>query len=327
MSQTIYAEAFWVAAANRGELRTQALPPINSAEVRVQTLYSAISKGTESLVFTGCVPDSEIERMRAPFQEGDFPAPVKYGYCNVGRVIEGADALIGKTVFCLYPHQTFFQVPEECVTPVPENIPAERAVLAANMETAVNALWDAQPSIGDRISVIGAGVVGLLVAYLASRIVGCTVQLIDTNPERQSIAHTLGIAFSNPDQAMADQDLIVHASGSPEGLNSAIDLAGFEARIIELSWFGTRQCQINLGGAFHSRRLQLRASQVGHVASQQRSRWNYSRRLSLALDLLTDERLDALINAQSSFGHLPQTMSAINQASDNTLCHRISYAE
>jgi len=326
VSEPTQAEAFWITAVERSEIRPLELPATAAHEVRVRTLFSGISRGTELLVYQGNVPDTEYLRMQAPFQQGSFTFPVKYGYINVGRIIEGPPPLLSKTVFCLYPHQTVFNVPAESVYVLPEDLPPERAVLAANMETAVNALWDAQPSLGDRISVIGAGVVGLLVAYLANRIIGCQVQLIDINIERASIAQELGIAFSLPQQAADDQDLIIHASGSEEGLNDAIELAGLEARIIELSWFGARLTRVNLGGAFHSRRLQLRASQVGLIAKPQRARWDYQRRLNFALSLLRDERLDGLISAHSAFADLPQTMENLKRSDDSTLCHRICYS-
>ena len=317
--------AFWINGKQTGELRTSRLSPPNEGEVQVRTLYSGISRGTETLVFNGEVPDSEYVRMRAPFQEGEFPFPVKYGYINVGIVERGPAELTGKHVFCLYPHQTLFNVHAHAVTRLPANIPPERAVLAANMETAVNALWDAQPSIGDRISVVGAGVLGSLVAYLASRMTGCEVQLIDVNTGRASLAESLGVAFREPRNACANRDLVVHASATSEGLESALSLAGFEATVLELSWFGSHRTSINLGGAFHSQRLQIKCSQVGHIAPNQRARWSYARRLQLALSLLADPCLDALISGESAFSSLPETLQWLCAADNTSLCHRISY--
>lgn len=324
-SQSLEAEAFWTVAANSGQIRRLVLPALAAGEIRIKTLFSAISRGTESLVFRGHIPESEYERMRAPFQEGSYPFPVKYGYMNVGKVIDGNTSLIGQTVFCLYPHQTHYQVPEKAVTVLPDGLTAGRAILAANMETALNAIWDAQPTIGDRISIVGGGVVGVLIAYLASRIIGCHVQLIDINPDRKTIASVLGFTFSSPEQAIGTQDLVFHASASASGLNTAINVAGFEAKIIELSWYGTQKTDINLGGEFHSRRLQLISSQVGQIAIQQRSRWNYDRRLKMALNLLKDKSLDTLITDESSFHELPETMATLNLPDNAALCHRIHY--
>ncbi len=240
------------------------------------------------LVYRGEVPASEFERMRAPFQQGDFPGPVKYGYASVGRVEQGPQALVGREVFCLYPHQTRYNVPADAVHPLPEGVPPARAVLAANMETAVNALWDAAPRVGDRIAVVGAGVLGLLVAWLAARMPGCEVEVIDTNAARAPVAGRLGVAFTSPDTARPDADLVVHASGSAAGLATSLRLAAFEATVLEMSWHGQHPVTLPLGEAFHSRRLTLRSSQVGHVATAQRARWSHRRRLALALALLRD---------------------------------------
>jgi len=317
--------AFWVIAPNHGEIRNERLSPLPTDWVRVRTRFSGISRGTEGLVFRGEVPVSEYRRMRAPFQDGNFPAPVKYGYINVGEVEQGPAALRGRVVYCLYPHQTRYQVPAASVTPLPDGLPAERAVLAANMETAINGLWDAAPRIGDRISVVGGGTLGCLVAWLAGRIPGCRVELIDTNPARAALAEALGVAFREPAAATADADLVVHASGVPAGLATALELAGFEATVLELSWFGSRPVTVPLGQAFHQRRLTLRSSQVGSVAAAQRGRWDYRRRLELALSLLADDVLDRLITGEDGFDHLPQVQARLATDPGNTLLHRIRY--
>ena len=322
----IAASAFWITDAGIGEIHDTALPLCqNDTHVLVRTLYSAISRGTESLVFNGAVPTSEYTRMRAPFQTGEFPFPVKYGYINVGVVEQGPQELVGKTVFCLYPHQTHYVVPISAVTVIPEHIPAARAVLSANLETAVNVLWDAAPAIGDRISVVGAGLVGSLVAWLAGRIPGCEVELVDINPNRAATAKALGVTFKRPDEATTERDLVIHASASEPGLCTAINLAGFEASVIELSWYGNKQVTLPLGGAFHSQRLQLRSSQVGHVATTQRARWDYSRRLQLALSLLENPTLDQLISGESHFNELPATFKELCGVGVDALCHRIRY--
>jgi len=319
------ATAFWISERERGELVKLDIPSPADTELRIRTLYTGISRGTETLVFAGRVPEDEHDRMRAPFQSGDFSFPVKYGYINVGTVEQGPHHLQGKTVFCLFPHQTLFNVPIESVTVLPAQLPPERAVLAANMETAINALWDAQPRVGDRISVVGAGVLGSLIAYLAARIVACEVQLIDVNPERAQIAKALGIEFAQPEQAQRNQDLVIHTSATEQGLNLALALAGFEATVLELSWYGNRPVSINLGSAFHSQRLNLKSSQVGHVASSQRPRWDYQRRLQLALSRLKDPCLDVLISGESHFSQLPETLQWLSSSDNTSLCHRITY--
>jgi threonine dehydrogenase-like Zn-dependent dehydrogenase len=263
--------------------------------------------------------------MRAPFQAGDFPAPVKYGYISVGRVEAGPPELLGRDVFCLHPHQTRYVVPAAAVHPLPEAVAPERAVLAANLETAVNGLWDATPRLGDRITVIGAGTLGCLTAWLAAQIPGCRVELVDINAARAEIASALGVQFATPDAATPEADLVVHCSGHGEGLVTALTLAAFEARVVELSWYGERSVELPLGAAFHARRLQLISSQVGSVAKAQRARWDFARRMGLALDLLTDQRLDMLITGEDSFTDLPAVMARLSRNPGDTLCHRIRY--
>jgi D-arabinose 1-dehydrogenase-like Zn-dependent alcohol dehydrogenase len=319
------ARAFWVTAPGRGEIQDVTLPSRRDDEVLVRTCFSGVSRGTEALVFDGRVPRSEWTRMRAPFQDGEFPAPVKYGYMNVGTVEEGPLALRDRMVFVLYPHQTRYVVPAVWAHPVPEDVPPRRAVLAANMETAVNGLWDARPQVGDRVAVIGAGTVGCLVAYLASGVTGCRVQLVDVNPARADIARKLGIAFATPAEAEGEVDLVIHASGTPEGLALALRLAAIETTVVEMSWFGDRSVPLALGEHFHANRLTIRSSQVGRIAPAQRARWNTARRMRLALELLADDRLDILLSGESAFESLPQTMASLASGEQQALCHIVTY--
>jgi 2-desacetyl-2-hydroxyethyl bacteriochlorophyllide A dehydrogenase len=319
------ARAFWVAAPGRGEIRAESLPGLRDGDVLVRALYSGISRGTEALVFRGMVPESEHERMRAPFQAGHFPAPVKYGYASVGEVERGPSDLQGRQVFVLHPHQTRYVVPRMAVHLLPPELPPSRAVLAANMETAINGLWDASPRIGDHITVVGAGTVGCLVAWLAASMAGCDVEVVDTNPQRATVARDLGVNFAPPQEARENADVIIHASGTASGLDVALRVAGFEATVVEMSWYGAQSVPVPLGEAFHSRRLTLRSSQVGQVARSQRARWTTSRRMALALSLLEDPVLDVLITGESEFEALPQVMTQLAAAPGNTLCHRIRY--
>ena len=319
------ARAFWIAAPGRGEIRTEQLSSPTADEVVVRALYSGISRGTEALVFQGRVPVSEYQRMRAPFQAGEFPGPVKYGYASVGQVEDGPRGLVDRTVFILHPHQTRFVVPAGAVHVLPDGVPPQRAVLAATLETAVNALWDARVQLGDRIAIIGAGAVGCLVAWLAGRVPGCKVELVDINPQRAAVARALGVGFAAPDTAAQNADLVIHASASAAGLDLALRLAGLESTIIELSWYGDQAVTVPLGTAFHARRLTLRSSQVGRVAAAQLARWDTRRRMQLALSLLADPVLDTLITGESEFDALPQVMADLADRPGNALCHRIRY--
>ena len=260
----------------------------------VEARFSGISRGTERLVHHGLVPESQYGPMRAPFQAGAFSFPVKYGYSSVGVVVAGPTGLQGERVFCLHPHQDRYVVPADAVTLLPAALPDARAVLAANMETALNGLWDGAPRIGDRIAVVGAGVVGALAAALAGRLPGTRVELIDVDPAKAAVAQRW-----NPVSSAGRGDRRgrprVHASGSSDGLALALDLAGFEATVLELSWYGDQPVPARLGEAFHSRRLTLRSSQVGAVAGARRARRSRRERLALALELLIDARFDALL--------------------------------
>lgn len=323
--------AFWTLAPGRGELRPAALRPPAAGEVLVRSVYSAISRGTESLVFRGEVPASEYQRMRAPFQEGDFPGPVKYGYISVGVVEDGAGpeaaALLGRSVFCLHPHQQRYVVPASAVIALPPALPPARAVLAANMETAINACWDGAPALGERIAVVGAGVVGSLVAWLCARIPGAEVELIDIDPGRAQLADALGLVYRQPGAARAECDLVFHASGHADGLATALELAAHEATVIELSWYGRNSVTVPLGGAFHARRLALKSSQVGHIPPRHAPRWTYRRRMELALAQLVDPRLDALISGETAFQDLPALMQRLAHAPAGALCERIRYPD
>jgi threonine dehydrogenase-like Zn-dependent dehydrogenase len=319
------ARAFWVAAPGRGEIRAQRLRSLAAGELLIQARASAISRGTETLVFRAEVPQSEWQRMRCPFQEGGFPAPVKYGYAVAGIVEAGPAEFCGRRVFCLHPHQDRFIVPEDAVVAIPDDVPDRRATLAANMETAINGLWDGVPGPGDRIAVVGAGVVGALVGALAARLPGAEVELIDIDPSRAALAPALGCGFAAPRQARGEADLVIHASGAPDGLATALAIAGFEATVLEMSWYGMRVVPLALGGAFHSRRLSLRSSQVGSVPAGRRKRWSRRRRLALALSLLRDPVFDLLLSGETDFSALPELMPYLAASPAGVLCHTVRY--
>ena len=318
-------QALWYVGAGRAELRPESAPAPTPAEVRVRALFGAISRGTERLVFQGRVPPSQYQRMRAPQMAGAFPYPAKYGYATVGRVEQGPPELQDRIVFALHPHQNFFTVAADCVMAVPAQIPPARAVLAANMETALNALWDGAPGPADHIAVVGGGVVGLLVARLCARLPGTTVTVVDVAVSRGEIAQALGAGFAAPAAAPPDCDLVFHASGTAAGLATALRLAGEEATIVELSWYGEGDVAVPLGEAFHSRRLRLVSSQVGQVASSRRTRWSRGRRLAAALDLLADPALDGLLAPAVPFENLPERLPEIFGSQTDARCPLIRY--
>ncbi len=319
--------AFWLREPGSGEIRPATLPDLGPGDVRVRTLRSGVSRGTETLVFRGGVPASQYAAMRAPFQEGDFPGPVKYGYLSVGVVEQGPLELRGRTVFCLYPHQTAYVVPAQAVVVVPDDVPPSRAVLAGTVETAVNALWDAAPLLGDRITVVGAGMVGCCVARLLTRIPGVQVTLVDIDATRADVAAALGVGFALPADAGGGRDLVVHTSATSAGLQQSLDLLAPEGTVIDLSWYGDAEIRLSLGGAFHSGRLGIRASQVGVVAAARRGRRTAAERLALALDLLRDPAFDALITGASRFDELPDVMTRLASGSLPALCHTVTYGE
>jgi hypothetical protein len=298
------ARALWYVSAGTAEIRDERLGPPAQGSVRVRALHGAISRGTESLVAAGRVPPSEHRRMRAPFMAGEFPFPVKYGYATVGRVEAGPPALAGRAVFTLYPHQTLFDIPADAAVPLPPGLPPARAVLAANMETALNAVWDAGPGPFASVAVVGAGVVGALTGLLCKRFAGADVTLVDINPARAEVAHAFGLGFAQPATAPTECDLVIHTSASAAGLVTALNLAGDEATVLELSWYGTQDVAVPLGGAFHSRRLRLVSSQVGKVA---------------------DDRLDVLFAPPMAFDDLPSQLTKIFAPQSGVLCQRIDY--
>ncbi len=325
---SIKPQALWTVAAGKAALRPCVIAPPAEGEVQITALLSGISRGTEALVFRGKVPPSEWARMRCPNQEGEFPFPVKYGYAMVGEVVDGASDYIGRRVFALHPHQSLFNLPLESVVEVPTSIPTERAVLAPQMETALNATWDAAARFGDRIAVVGGGVIGLLTAYLCARAKGVRdVTLIDANPSRAAQAQALGLKFATPmDDLPHKCQIVFHASNTAQGLNLALSLAAFEATVIELSWFGDTPVPVNLGGAFHSQRLTLRSSQVGAVALSRRAKWDFRRRLTKALSLCADPALDVLVAKKTPLTKIVRRMPAI-LSDPETLCHLIQYQE
>ena len=321
----VNAHAFWVRAPGCGEIRPVTLPQPRPDEVMVRSLRSGVSRGTEMVVFRGGVPPGQYAAMRAPHQEGDFPGPVKYGYLNVGVVEQGPPNLRGRMVFCLYPHQTAYVVPADAVAVVPDGVPPARAVLAGTVETAVNALWDAAPLLGDRVTVVGAGMVGCCVARLLSQFPAVHAELVDVDADRADVAAALDVDFALPSEATGGRDVVVHASATSAGLQRSLELLAPEGTVIDLSWYGDTEVRLLLGGAFHSARLGIRASQVGTLSPARSARRTVSDRLAVSLELLRDPAFDALVTGESAFCELPDVMARLAAGSLSALCHTITY--
>ena len=320
------AEALWYVGPGRAEIRPERLKPLADGKVRVRTLYSAISRGTEALIAAGRVPASEHQRMRAPFMGGSFPFPVKYGYSAIGVVEAGPASLVGRNIFALHPHQTVFDLPAAAAIPIPPEIPLPRVALAANMETALNATWDAAPGPFGRIAVVGTGVVGALIGFLCARIEGAQVTLVDADPSREVVAWAFGLDFARPEDAPVDCDFVFHTSASAAGLATALHIAGDEATVVELSWYGSGNVSVPLGGAFHSRRLKLLSSQVGKVAPSHRAAFTHRDRLEAAIKLTAHPHLDALLAPEIAFRDLPVRLADILKPGSGVLCQLVSYS-
>ncbi|MBG6189915.1 threonine dehydrogenase-like Zn-dependent dehydrogenase [Arthrobacter sp. CAN_A212] len=320
-----HSQSYWTTSPGHGELRTAPLPPLEPGQALVRTLYSGISRGTETLVHDGRIPPEIATLMEAPFQEGSFDGPVKYGYLSVGLVEDGPASLVGRRVFCLYPHQDRYVVPVDALTLIPDDVPSERAVLAGAVETAVNALWDSRPCIGDRIAVVGGGMIGAAIATLLRRFPLARLQLVDLDPTRAALAEQLGVDWVHPDDAAGDCDLVFHCSSTAAGLSLGLGLLGDEGEVIELSWYGTHSPEVPLGADFHARRLSIRASQVGTIAAPRRARRTHQDRLTTALEALKDPAFDALLSGSSPFEDLPNVMRDLSSGTLSALCHVIAY--
>ncbi|MGP0224610.1 MULTISPECIES: zinc-dependent alcohol dehydrogenase [unclassified Paenarthrobacter] len=322
--EPIRAEAYWVTESGQGELRSEDLPALENKEALVRTLYSGVSRGTERVVHEGRVPERVADLMQAPHQKGEFPGPVKYGYLNVGVVEQGPQEWLGKTVFSLHPHQDYYVVPTCQLTQIPEDVPAKRAVLTGIVEVAVNALWEAGPRLGDRVAVVGGGLVGGALATLLRKYPLGRLQLVDADPEKEKLAQTLGIDFALPENAKDDCDIVFHCSASNEGLKLSLQLAGDDSDIIELSWFADKEVTLPLGEDFHARRLNIRSSQVGAVALPRRHRRSNAQRLETAAAALKDPLFDTFLTSECLFRNLPDTLVKLFERPGG-FCHLVAY--
>lgn len=321
---------YWTEAPRRGRWREVPTPHVADPrhELRVRTTATAVSRGTETLVHTGAVPEAVAHLMGAPRQLGEFPYPVSYGYLGVGVVDEGPQQWLGTRVFGLLPHHTHHLVGPDDLQPIPEGVPDHRALLAGAAETGLNILWQEPPRFGDRVAIIGAGMIGASTALLASRLPLERLEIVETDPRRRRLLEGLGLSAVAPEHAAADCDIVVHTSGTEAGLARALELTGDDGTIVEASWFGTRSPSVPLGADFHARRLSIVASQVGQVALGRRARRTRAQRLRTALLALRDDRFDALLTGTSPWRELPAVMDEITgdgASAAATLCHVLTY--
>ncbi len=319
------ASAFWTLGDRRGSLHEERLPKVPQGMCLIRTLYSAISPGTERLVFDGRVPQRLKEDMRVPYMDGGFPFPVKYGYSLVGRVVAGSHPWLNKTVHVMHPHQDLCLVRKDDLFEVPDGLPPARATLASNLETAVNALWDAHVQIGDASLVVGFGVIGSLVARLLAMMPEGHVEVYDTDAHKRALAHQLGFRLFDPARSARKFDLAFHTTGTAEGLQGALDHVGFEGRVVELSWYGTQPVNVHLGGSFHTERKTIISSQVSNVAAPQRSRWDCRRRKEFVFQLLSNPVFDHHVSHTVSFAELPEFFPRLAESPASYLSVLVTY--
>lgn len=304
------ARSFWLTEKGRGVLRRETLPAPAPGWCVVQTLFSAVSPGTERLVALGKVPAALREEMACPYMGGGFPFPVKYGYSLVGEVIDGPPKLRGRRVHILHPHQDVCVVRVEDARPLPDSLPPARATLASNMETAVTAAWDSGVVLGERVLVVGFGIVGALVAHVLGRGPAVEVEVVDRRPDRRRLAEAMGFRASGAPGPDA-YDLAFDTSGSPSGLQAAIDAVGVEGRVVAVSWYGTEPARLALGGTFHSRRKRILSSQVSRIPGALQPRFDRARRTALVFRLLESPELDRLMGPRVPFAELPKAYETL----------------
>lgn len=319
--------ALWHLSETHSEIRQ--IPSVLFLEgyCEIKALYSLISTGTERLVASGKVPEELHASMQVPYMEGSFSLPVKYGYSLVGEVVDGPENLKRKIVHLLHPHQDYCVVLAEDVFVIPREIPSQRAILASNLETALNALWDSGVSAGDKVMVAGFGIIGSLVVRLLTLMPAVQVMVIDTDPNRKKLAETMGFSTAHAEELDADFDLAFHCSGHETGLQTCIDKAGPEGKVIEMSWYGNKPVTLNLGGTFHSQRKSIISSQVSSLPASKQARWNFYRRKQVVFELLKNPAFDQHIAATIAFQELPALFEKIRKGQTDALSYGVSYGK
>lgn len=286
----------------------------------IKTLFTAISPGTEYLVYSGGVPKKLYVEMRCPYMGGDFSFPIKYGYSLVGQVLDGPTSLKGKLIHTLHPHQDYARISAEDVYVIPDGISPQRATLASNMETALNAIWDSGVNIGDKVLIVGFGIIGSLIARILSFIPQVEVDVLDVQPAKITLIEQLGFSIYKEEKEKK-YDLAFHTSGSGPGLQTSINNVGLEGKIIETSWYGDKEVNLCLGETFHSQRKLIISSQVSHLPACKSARWDYKRRKEVVFQLLLHPEFDAHITHTIAFHNLPKLFQSLKK----NRCQELSY--
>lgn len=315
--------ALWHTSPEKSEIKQAASFEISGEICEIQSLYSLVSTGTERLVATGKIPTGLYNSMQVPYMEGDFSLPVKYGYSLVGEVVKGP--LLGKTVHLLHPHQDYCKVAAADVFPIPDEVPAVRATLASNLETAVNAVWDSGVSVGDRVAVVGFGIIGSLVARLLAQLPAVSLTILEKDPDRIKMAKSMGFEVSPNENLSTPLDIAFHCSSTAAGLQTCIDTVGLEGKVIELSWYGDKSVELNLGGTFHPQRKVIISSQVSQIPASHQHRWDFRRRKEAVFELLKNPDFDLHTPKTTPFTNLPEVFSEIRKGSSKQLVWIVDY--
>lgn len=330
-AEKLEARALWFAASREAELRNETVPPPGPREVRVRSIASAISHGTEMLAYRGQIPpDLPLD---LPTFSGSFAFPLKYGYATVGGVLDVGERVTDlapeDAVFVHHPHQEVFVVPADMPIRLPDSIDPMLCVFAANLETALNIVHDAPVRLGETGLVFGMGVVGLLVARLL-KLAGAKVMVVEPVAARRDLAAAAGVeAALDPGEGLPERvresnggrlaDVAVEVSGAGSALQSAIDCVETEGTVVVASWYGTKPVSLSLGGNFHRGRVRLRSSQVGRLNPELAPRWDFARRMEAVMELLPRLGLEDLISHRFDFGDAPEAYRLLDGEPEETV--------
>ncbi len=341
----IESRSLWLTAPKMVEFRTETIPPPGSGEIRVQTIASALSQGTEMLVYRGEVPvDLPLD---LPALSGSFAFPIKYGYATVGRVLDLGDDVTGfargDAVFVHHPHQSTFVVPTNPADgPAPVRLPDDLdpllGLFVANLETAVNVLLDSGIRLGETALVFGQGTVGLLIAQLLRHAGAGQVIVVDPLERRRTLAFKLGVDVAlEPGSEMLERvmeltegrgaDVAIEVSGSGAALQSAIESVAVEGTVVVVSWYGTKTVSLALGEHFHRGRVRIRSSQVGRISPELSARWDHARRLRLSVELLPRLELSELISHRFRFDEAADAYRLVDERPGNAVQVILTYED